>query len=67
MIALVQKIHRYVIDDLRRFIFENHGNKLLNSLLIAQTFILKYPDHGKKYGLAAINYAIEDGINEGLF
>jgi hypothetical protein len=41
--------------------------KFTNSLLVAQAFILKYPNHGKEYGLAAINYAIEDGINESLF
>ena len=46
---------------------ENYSNSLPNSLLIAQAFILKYPDHGKEYGLPAINYALEDGINNGLF
>jgi hypothetical protein len=40
---------------------------LPNSLLIAQEFILRYPDHGKEFGLSAINYVIEDGIKQGLF
>jgi hypothetical protein len=40
---------------------------LPNSLLIAQAFILKYQNHGKKCGLSAINKAIEDGIKRGLF
>jgi hypothetical protein len=60
-------IPKHVIDDLISFISKKYPTDLPNSLLIAQAFILKYPDHGKKYGLAAINYAIEDGINEGLF
>jgi hypothetical protein len=40
---------------------------LLNSLLVGQIFILKYPDYGKEFGLPAISYAIEDGIKRGLF
>ena len=67
MITNIQKIPGTIINDLYRFILEQYPNDLPNSLLIAQAFILKYPNHGKEYGLAAINYAIEDGINEGLF
>jgi hypothetical protein len=40
---------------------------LPNSLLVAQAFILKYSDHGRKYGLSVINRAIEEGIKDGLF
>ena len=61
------KVPEYVNNDLSAFIFENYSNGLPNSLLIAQAFILKYPHHGKEYGLPAINKAIEDGINQGLF
>jgi hypothetical protein len=32
-----------------------------------QNDILKYPDHGEKYGLPIINRAIEDGMKEGIF
>jgi hypothetical protein len=60
-------IPEHVIDDLNRFISKNYSNNLPNSLLIAQAFILKYPEHGTKYGLSLINYAIEDGIKRGLF
>ena len=55
------KVPQHVIDDLNRF------NDLPNSLLIAQAFILKHPDHGRKYGLPIINRIVEDGIKEGLF
>jgi hypothetical protein len=61
------KVPEHVIDDLNSFISKNYSNNLPNSLLIAQAFILKYPDFGKKYGLSSINYAIEDGIKRGLF
>jgi hypothetical protein len=57
----------YVFDDLIRFIHETRHDGLKNSLLIAQEFILKYPDYGKEFGLTKINKAIEDGMNQGLF
>jgi hypothetical protein len=56
-----------VYNDLTRFISETYSNNLPNSLLIAQAFILKYPQFGREYGLPAINYAIEDGIRQGCF
>ena len=56
-----------VSDDLRRFISKNYPNYLPNSLLIAQDFILKYQDYGREFGLPVINYAIENGIEHGLF
>jgi hypothetical protein len=67
MITNIQRIPETIINDLYRFIFEQCPNNLPNYLLIAQAFILKYPNYGKEYGLAAINYAIEDGIKQGLF
>ena len=60
-------VPQYVIDDLSRFIFENYQKDLPNSLLIAQAFCLKYPEYGKEFGLSVINYAIEEGIKQGLF
>jgi hypothetical protein len=60
-------IPQHVIDDLIRFFAEWYSKELPNSLLIAQEFILKYPDYGKEYGLPVINKAIEDGIKQGLF
>jgi len=65
--CLMIKIPKSVFDDLIRYISATYVNNLPNSLLIAQAFILKYPDHGRELGLSAINYAIEDGIKEGLF
>jgi hypothetical protein len=57
----------HVLNDLIRFISCKYQKPLPNSLLIAQAFIIQYPEYGKEYGLPAINYAIEDGINQGLF
>jgi hypothetical protein len=61
------KVPQHITDDLTRFISATYQHDLPNSLLIAQRFILKYPDHGRKYGLPIINGIIEDGITEGLF
>jgi hypothetical protein len=58
---------KHVLEDLIRFINDKYQRQLPHSLLIAQAFILKYQDHGKEYGLPAINKAIEDGINQSLF
>jgi hypothetical protein len=46
------KVPEYVIDDLVSFISEKYPEDLPNSLLIAQSFILKHPNHGRKYGLS---------------
>jgi hypothetical protein len=62
-----QTIPEIIFDDLISFISENYQNGLPNSLLVAQAFILKYPDHGREYGLPGINKVIEDGIKGGLF
>lgn len=61
------KVPDHVIDDLNRFISATYRDYLPNSLLIAQAFIIKHPDHGRMYGLPIINLTIEDGIEEGLF
>jgi hypothetical protein len=61
------KVPQHIINDLNRFISATYNKDLPNSLLIAQAFILKYPDHGRKYGLPIINGIVEDGIKEGLF
>ena len=58
-------IPKHVLEDLCRFISKNYSNNLPNSLLMAQAFILKYPDHGMKYGLPGINKAIEEWIEQG--
>jgi len=57
----------YLMDDLSGFVTKNYTLELPNSLLIAQAFILKYPEYGKEYGLPIINGAIEAGIKQGLF
>jgi hypothetical protein len=61
------KIQESVLIDLSRFISKNYPTNLPNSLLIAQSFILKYQEYGREFGLSAINYAIEEGIKQGLF
>jgi hypothetical protein len=60
------KNSRNLNDDLVSFISANYSNNLPNSLLIAQAFILKYPQYGKEYGLPAINTSVEDCINTDL-
>jgi hypothetical protein len=49
------KVPQCVIDDLERFISEKYQENLPISLLIAQDFIMEYPDHGKNYSLFIIN------------
>ena len=56
-----------VFDELVRFVQGSGHDGLPNSLLIAEKFILKYPDYGKEFDLTEINKAIEDGIKRGLF
>jgi hypothetical protein len=54
------KVPEHVIEDLTRFISENYRDNLPNSLLIAQAFILKHSDYGRKYGLSEITKVIDD-------
>ena len=61
------KINEPVLNDLTSFISQTYSENLPNSLLIAQAFIIKYPEYGKKFGLSEINKMIEDGIKRGLF
>ncbi len=56
-----------VFDDLRTFITKTYSGKLPNSLIIAQGFIMRYPEYGREYGLSIINSVIEDGIKRGFF
>jgi hypothetical protein len=60
-------INQELLDDLSRFISHKYSDSLPNSLLIAQSFILNYQEYGREFGLAAINKAIEEGIEKGLF
>lgn len=41
--------------------------KLPNSLLIAQDFMLTYQIYGRELGLSSINCVIEDGIKKYTF
>ena len=61
------KVPERVMNNLARFIYVTYPQNLPNSLLIAQAFILRFPKYGREFGLSAINYAIEDGIKQGLF
>jgi hypothetical protein len=54
------KVPQYVIDDLERFISETYQGNLPVSLLIAQDFMMKYPEHGKNYSFFIINEVIEN-------
>lgn len=56
-----------VVKVLTIFISYNYQKDLPNSLIVAQAFILKYPNYGKEFGLPAINSAIEEGIRQGIF
>lgn len=62
-----EPVSGFVLNDLISFISKNYPDILPNSLIIAQTFILKYPEYGRDYGLSEINSIIEDGIKRGLF
>ena len=61
------KIPEPVLKDLTSFISKTTSAKSPNSLLIAEAFMLKYPHHGREFGLSEINYIIEDGMERGLF
>ncbi len=61
------EIPEQLLDVLSSFISGKYTGNLPNSLLIAQEFMLKHPDYGRELGLPAINKAIEDGIDQGLF
>ena len=63
----LKEIPRHVLNDLTNFIYQTYFNRLPNSLLISQAFIMKYPEYGKKFGLSEINKMIEDGIKRGNF
>ena len=51
-----------VLIDLSRFIDENYHKDLPNSLIIAEAFIMKYQEYGRRYGLSMINYTVENLI-----
>jgi hypothetical protein len=57
----------HVLNDITIFISHTYSENLPNLLLIAQAFILKYPDHGREFGLSEINRVIEDGMKSGIF
>jgi len=56
-----------VLNDLIKFISETYTDDLPNSLLVAQEFLLKYPEYGKEFWLSEINSMIENGIKKGIF
>jgi len=62
-----QKINDPVLNDLTSFIAKKYHNSLPNSLLIAQAFIIKYPEYGRKFGLSEVNKMTEDGIKHGHY
>jgi hypothetical protein len=53
-----------MMDDLREFIDKNYRGGLPHSLLIAEAFMLRYPDYGNQYGLTEIHAAVESLIKQ---
>jgi hypothetical protein len=64
---VLMSLSKNIYDDITSFIAEIYHNDLPNSLLIAQAFILKYPGHGREYGLSVISKVIDDRIKEDRF
>jgi hypothetical protein len=60
---MLHSVPEQVLVEISRYISKNYEKGLPNSLLIAQAFMLKYPEYGKKYGLSEINVAVEYLIN----
>ena len=48
-----------VYSDLNKFISTNYSGHLPHSLLIAQTFCLRFQKYGKKFSLCTITDAVE--------
>jgi hypothetical protein len=48
-----------MLDDLHKFISFNYPKHLPHPLLIAQSFMLKFPKYGNEIGLTAISDAVE--------
>jgi hypothetical protein len=46
-------------DDLHKFIYSNYPNTLPHSLLVAQSFMLKFPKYGKEFSFSEITDAVE--------
>ena len=63
----VEIFEQILLADLKKFIALNYKEKLPNSLLIAQDFMLTHQDYGKELGLPLINRIIEDEIKKGTF
>jgi len=51
-------VPKYVLDDLSKFI-ENYHGILPHSILIAQSFCLRFNEYGKEYGVSAISDTVE--------
>jgi hypothetical protein len=61
------QIPKSMLDDLHKFISFNYSKQLPHSILIAQSFMLKFPKYGNDIGLTAISDAVEYVIKRGLF
>jgi len=57
-VIIHNKLPDKVFDDLTKLISENHPKNVPHSLIVAQAFIMKYPDYGKKYDLSQISHAV---------
>jgi hypothetical protein len=56
-----------MLDDLQKFISYNYSKNLPHPILIAQSFMLKFPKYGDNIDLSAITNAVEYVIKRGLF
>jgi hypothetical protein len=59
-------VSKSMLNDLRRFISSNYSKQLPHSILIAQSFMLKFPKYGTDIGLTAISDAVEYVKKRGL-
>jgi hypothetical protein len=55
-----------ILDDLHKFISFNYSKQLPHSILIAQSFMLKFPKYGNEIGLTLISDAVEYVKKRGL-
>jgi hypothetical protein len=55
-----------MLDDLHKFIYSNYPNTLPHSLLVAQSFMLKFPKYGNEFSFSTITNAVEYLKNNSL-
>ncbi len=56
-------VPKYILDDINKFIHVNYHYSLPHSLIIAQTFCLRFKDYGNKFGMSEITDAVKYARN----